>query len=116
MKTSFFLTALFIVAIGFVSCENDEPEKSKACDIVSFKTDGTEWQINATNITRQYSKGTIVGSLSPEIEVSDNAKVIPASGSSQDFSSEREVEYTVTAEDGVTVKVYKVKATVATTN
>lgn len=46
--------------------------------------------------------------LTPTIEtVSDKATVSPASGIAQDFSGDKVVTYTVTAEDGVTIKAYK---------
>lgn len=46
-------------------------------------------------------------SLSPSITVSEKAVVTPASNVKQDFSNNKKVEYTVTAEDG-TVKKYSV--------
>lgn len=45
--------------------------------------------------------------LSPSITVSEKAVVTPASNVKQDFSNNKKVEYTVTAEDG-TVKKYSV--------
>ncbi len=53
--------------------------------------------------------GTVLISLTPTIELSDNATVVPASGVVQDFSEE--VVYTVTAEDGHTTKEYTVAVT-----
>lgn len=47
-------------------------------------------------------------SVTPIITVSDGAKVEPASEVLQDFSAGREIEYTVTAEDGVTKQKYNV--------
>jgi hypothetical protein len=53
-----------------------------------------------------------LSSLAPTIEVSAGATVTPESGVAQDFSSGKEVVYTVTAEDGVTTKTWTAKATV----
>ena len=52
-----------------------------------------------------------MSSLTPEIQVSSNATVDPASGAAQDFSG-GPVTYTVTAEDGTTV-AYSVSVTAA---
>ena len=43
--------------------------------------------------------------FTPIIEISEGATITPASGVAQDFSNNKKVTYTVTAEDG-TVKVY----------
>ena len=51
--------------------------------------------------------GTDRSTLAPTITVSDGATVSPVSGATADFSS-GSVAYTVTAEDGVTQKVYNV--------
>lgn len=42
--------------------------------------------------------------LTPVITISENAVVTPASGVAQDFSNNKKVEYTVTAEDGTSKK------------
>ena len=42
----------------------------------------------------------------PTIVVSSKAKITPASGVAQDFSNGKKVEYTVTAEDGTTKKIF----------
>lgn len=52
--------------------------------------------------------GTVLSGVIPEITVSEGATVTPASGIPQDFSREQPFTYTVTAEDGVTKKEYKI--------
>ncbi|GHT22765.1 hypothetical protein FACS189430_05020 [Bacteroidia bacterium] len=117
------LTVIVLLAAtaGVSSCKkknNDDPQepaKSAACDITSFKVGNDTWQISGTSITYQYPKGTAPGSLTPTITVSDKASVNPASDVSQsDFFTTNGVTYTVTAEDGVTKKTYTAKASVAT--
>jgi hypothetical protein len=65
-----------------------------------------------TSITASFAKGSEIGHLAPIIEVSKGASVSPNSGDVQDFSSDKTVTYTVTAEDGVSTKIYTAKATV----
>ncbi len=115
MKKLFIFGVLLLVIVGFSSCKkkDPEPEKSKACDIVLFNAGNQNWSINGLNITASFTKGTIVGSFSPTIKVSDKASVNPASGAAQDFSNERSVSYVVTAEDGKTTKTYTAKATIS---
>ncbi|MDR2040442.1 MAG: hypothetical protein LBQ60_21205 [Bacteroidales bacterium] len=115
MRTKLFLAVLFIAVVGFSACKKKKDSKSSACDIVSFTVDGVSWCDGncAATITKQFPKGSQVGSLTPTIKVSDKASVSPESGISQDFSSGRIVKYTVTAENG-DEKVYSVSATVAT--
>lgn len=55
--------------------------------------------------------GTTVTALEPTVVVSEGATVDPESGEATDFTLP--VEYTVTAEDGITEKVYTVTVTVA---
>ena len=118
MKKSYLFSVLFVAILILSSCsgKDPEPEKSKACDIETFNAGGKDWAINGLNITTTFSKGTNVSNLSPTIRVSDKAKISPASGTVQDFSDNREIKYTVTAEDGKTEKVYTAKATVSASN
>ncbi len=60
----------------------------------------------ARTITVNMPQGANVSALVPEITLSDNATVSPASGEAQNFSSP--VVYTVTAEDGKTTGEYTV--------
>ena len=112
MRSKYLAVALLAAIISFGACKKKE---SSACDIVSFTVDGTEWQIGVNTVTRTYPKGTPVNNLYPVITVSEGAKVSPASGVSQDFSDDRAVTYTVTAENGKT-KTYTAIATVSSGN
>jgi hypothetical protein len=78
------------------------------CDIISFSVDGKDWTFAGTNITSTYESTT--ESMTPIIEVSTNATVSPESGTPQDLFAG--VTYTVTAEDGITQKVYTAKASI----
>ena len=96
--------------------ETGLPEvKRTGCDIVYF-ADSTKlefrtinWEIKDTRITGLYPAGTDLSALTPIVLVSEKASVIPQSGEETDFSNEKEVIYTVTAEDG-TKKIYKAQA------
>lgn len=114
MKTNLIISIILIAIItGFGSCKKskDDPAKSKACDITSFKVGSDAWQISGANISYLYPKGTTQGNLTPVITVSEKAKVSPESGVAQNFFTDGGVTYTVTAEDGTT-KTYTAKATV----
>jgi hypothetical protein len=83
-----------------------------ACDITAFTVNGTDWNIDGTNITYLFPGGTQATPLTPVITVSSGATVTPASGVAQNFFGSAGVTYTVTAEDGVTKKTYTVKASI----
>ena len=55
--------------------------------------------VNTLNATVPY--GTKISNLNPEFNISDKATLVPASGSSHDFSTP--VKYTITAEDGTSI-------------
>ena len=76
---------------------------SSAKAITSFTVEGVAGTIDeaAKTITAILPNGTDLTALSPDIVISANATVSPASGASQDFSNP--VTYTVTAEDGSSV-------------
>ncbi|WP_320019542.1 endonuclease [Labilibaculum manganireducens] len=76
------------------------PVQSSAKTITSFVIDGKAGTLNedAHTIGVTLPESTNVTALSPVIEISDKATVLPASGASQDFTNP--VTYTVTAEDG----------------
>jgi hypothetical protein len=119
MKKIIIVLAVVIAAGAIAGCKkkkgNDEaPVKSAACDIVTFTVGSDEWQIEGTNITYQYPKGTTKGTLTPTITVSAGAKLSPKTGVAQDFFTTA-ISYTVTAEDGKTTKSYTAEAKVATT-
>lgn len=87
--------------------------KSSDCDILEFidEVNFVNWEINGSIITATYPAGADISLIAPIISVSDKATVSPESGEKIDFSNEKEVVYTVTAEDG-TKNVYKARATV----
>ena len=100
------------VKVYTARAEGGETEKSSECDIISFIVGEIEWEIDneTMSITAIYPAGEEdLSSIAPTIVVSDKATVNPASGVAMDFSDEKEVVYTVTAEDG-TVKVYTARA------
>jgi hypothetical protein len=123
-KTKNIMNKLIVIGIitvlfaGFSSCGGDDPapEKSRACEITSFKDGDRVWQVSDGNISAVYPKGSNVSAVAPVIEVSKGASVEPKSGAAQDFSSDKAVAYTVTAEDGVTTKTYTAKASVTAGN
>lgn len=96
---------------GFASIvlSDGSPVLSNECDITSFTIAGVAATISGTSITAELPAGTDVTALIPSIVTSTGATVDPTTA--QDFSSA--VEYTVTAEDGVTTKTYTVTITVA---
>ena len=96
---------------GFASIvlSDGSPVLSNECDITSFTIADVAATISGTSITAELPAGTDVTALTPSIVTSTGATVDPTTA--QDFSSA--VEYTVTAEDGVTTKKYTVTITVA---
>ena len=99
-----------------VEWETVLPEvKRTGCDILYFADSvkivnrTINWAINDTRITGLYPAGTDLSEITPIVIVSEKASVNPQSGEKTDFSNEKEVTYTVTAEDG-TQKIYKAQA------
>ena len=84
---------------------------SSEAEIKSFTLAGCEGVIDGEFITVTVPRGTDLTALAPEIEISHNATVTPASGEVQNFT--RRVRYTVTAEDGATTASYIVQVTEA---
>ncbi|MDR1120359.1 MAG: leucine-rich repeat protein [Dysgonamonadaceae bacterium] len=82
------------------------------CDILSFSVNDRKWDIAGTDITHTFPSRTAKTRLIPAIILSPGATVNPLPGAAQDFFQKRGVAYTVTAEDGVTKKMYIVKSTV----
>ncbi|MDA3867034.1 MAG: T9SS type A sorting domain-containing protein [Salinivirgaceae bacterium] len=64
------------------------------------------------NIQIEVLYGTDITNLAPSITVSDGASIVPASGAGNDFTNP--VTYTVTAEDGITTKLWTATVTTAT--
>ena len=119
------LAALIIsaVTVSFASCKKNE-SKSNVCEIETFTVLGNAWDIGSGAGTVaspiqimpkpehvSATKSNQAGSLAPVIGLRHpGSNVVPASGTQQDFSDGKAVTYTVTAEDGVTTKVYSVVA------
>ena len=107
---------IFAAALLCAACGKDnksDPEKSSACDILTFTAGDGVWQISGNSITCTFPKETVQGNLAPVIVVSEKATVNPPSGTPQNFFTAQGVPYTVTAEDGKTKKTYTAKADVA---
>jgi hypothetical protein len=85
-------------------------ELSNACDIIAFTAGGEKWNISGADITGTLPSGTDVTALVPTITLSEGARVSPASGEAQDFSSDDGIVYIVTAADKTTKKAYTAKA------
>ena len=93
---------------------------STACDITAFTitvgsttctgTIGSTASSGKYPIAVEVPYGTDVSALKPTITVSAGATVSPTSGTAKNFASA--VDYTVTAEDTTTTKVYTVTVTV----
>jgi hypothetical protein len=81
------------------------------CEILSFTVDTVTWTVNGTDITKVYPPETVESQLTPTIEISRGATISPASDVAQNFFTAQGVKYTVTAENGLTMKEYTVKAT-----
>lgn len=108
-----------LVSVGFAGKRLDGSESSEA-EILSFTFDMSNPANSAVAGQPEISDDGTIGfttaegatedrlqALVPTITVSENATVIPASGTPADFSGGKTVEYTVIAEDG-TEKVYRV--------
>ena len=88
----------------------DSPTQSSAKAITSFTVDGKSATIDesAHTLSLTVPASANLASLSPTIEISAKASILPASGSTVDFTNP--VTYTVTAEDGST-QAYEVTIT-----
>ena len=119
-KLLFSISVLWVIIVCVTSCggkgNKDGLPLSSACEIISFKVGDKAWDISGLNITATYPKGTNVNNLLPAIVVSDKASINPKSGVAQDFSNNRAVSYTVTAEDGKSSKTYTAQLTVSASN
>lgn len=95
--------------------EYGEAEASNATDIVSFsfaeQTGAATISTVNHSVGIEVAFGTDVTSLSPTISLSYGATILPTSGTARNFSAP--VNYTVTAEDGVTEQVWTVTVAVA---
>jgi len=75
-------------------------------DMLTFGWGGQSVTVEGTSFVFYVPRGTSLTALGPTFTVSPGATVSPPSGSAQDFTNP--VEYTVTAEDGVTTRTYLV--------
>lgn len=77
---------------------------SGANQILSFAYGSIQGTIdqNQGTIRLEVPQGTNLKKLTPKVQVSEFAEVYPASGAEVDFSGTSPVEYTVTAQNGVT--------------
>ncbi len=94
-------------ALSPTSVDPDTTPKSSQCIIRSFKIGITNGVIkNDTIWVKNLPANTDLSALQPTILISDKATISPLADIAQNFSIV--VTYTVTAEDGVTQKSYKV--------
>lgn len=113
----FFYVCIAFFAITSCSDSNNEPVLSSLNSITSFKInfeglydkDITYNLGNDINISVPYK--TSLSSLIPTIAISENATILPASGTAINFIDGKPVPFTVTAQDG-TKKVYNVTITI----
>ena len=116
-QIKFILVTLLIFSMAFLSCSDDDSLKSTEKEIIEFSINNVKGIIDQAahtiGVTLPY--GASANALTPQIKVSEKAKVVPTSGKEQNFS--QPILYTVTAEDGskqdYTVTVVILKNTVA---
>ncbi|MCH5175955.1 MAG: PCMD domain-containing protein [Prevotellaceae bacterium] len=117
MRKNVFLTA--IVCMCLTACFKEEPLNAE-CDIVQawMHYDDTSYVWNSSDtivnlssvdsvITFTVKSGKDLTHLAPQFVITEGATIKPASGSEQDFSN-GVVLYTVTSQDGLWHRVYKV--------
>lgn len=125
MKFRHIIT-LTAVCLSLTSCFKDEPANAE-CDIeqawIHFENPAqnvynlTDTLVNVLYtdqlITFNVKRGTDISALAPQFTTTPGAKLVPASGSVQDFSH-GPVTYTVTSEDGAWQRTYYVAFNVVT--
>jgi hypothetical protein len=89
-------------------------EKAKIISAGVINADSVKVDSVAFQVIMYMPYGTDIKALAPTFEISHLATISPASGSTKNFTSP--VNYIVTAEDGLTKKVYSVKVFVPTVN
>ena len=82
------------------------------CDLLALDWGATSGVISGTNVTLSLPTGTDLATLNPTCTITPGASVSPASGTIPvpSFATTNPRNYTVTAADGVTQKVYSVTA------
>lgn len=115
MKKIYSILCLFIAVSAMVSCSSDDKiVVSSLNSIISFEIDFeglTADDVNydlGNDITISVPFGTNLVALISTIEVDAKATITPASGEALDFTDGEAIEFTVTAEDAVTTKMYNV--------
>jgi len=100
------IKALLIILFSFffINCsKDDEPKLSSENKIISFKITGDGEEFNGVinqsskNIRVTTSNLDLSNSITPLIEISNNASISPSASNSQNFN--QNVQYTVTAEN-----------------
>lgn len=117
MKKVYLILSLLIAVSVITSCTKDEDPLSSLNSITSFKIDFEN--VDDDDVTYQLGNSiaisvpfkTSLKGLKPSIEISDDATIVPASGTAIDFEDGVAKSFTVTAEDG-TKKVYNVTITI----
>lgn len=79
---------------------------SSACDMLGMSLGSNNAAIDGTTVTLFVPGGTPLTSLNPSYTVSLLASGAPASGTARDFTTPQ--DYTITAQDGITSKTYRV--------
>jgi hypothetical protein len=106
------LIALSMIAITIMySCKKDDEISPGSASIISFSADGVNGTIteSAKIVLLELPPGQDLTAVTPAIVVSAGAKISPASGTTQNFSSP--VTYTVTDRSGKVTSMYTVTVT-----
>lgn len=121
-STGLPLLVVAVVCTLLTGCFKDEPANSE-CDITAawvhvddpsqafFSLSDTlvSVQSDKSRIEFNVKKGTDLTAMSPLFAITDGATIVPASGSTHDFSEGRQVNYRVTSEDGAWHRDYTVE-------
>jgi len=115
MKKIYSILCLFVAVAATVSCsDDDEIVLSTLNNISAFEinfegltTEDVTYDLG-NSITISVPFNTSLTTLVPTIEIAEAATISPASGTAVDFVDGVAVPFTVTAEDGISVKTYNV--------
>ena len=117
MKSKLLMIVMLTVCIGFGACKKkppgDDNPKSDKCLITNFTASPGQWTIDneGNKITGRYAKGAPLGNINPTIQVSKGAKYVSNPANPPfDFSDNKTVTFTVTAENGKSTKTYTASA------
>jgi len=110
MKKDMLIISFFIFLFGlfFYSCEKekDPPQLSTESSIIQFIINNDTATITDNKIKLYIPDTSDISNLSPIIEISEGASILPNIGDTLDFTNP--VIYTVTAEDSTTKTTYTV--------